>query len=1136
MIKLNNKSVATLVEYEETRKSHIFYIDGKKVVIPKSSGGTSTSSSSGVGEKGDKGDKGDTGNGIVSVTKTSTNGLVDTYTITFTNGSTTTFDVTNGSGSNGTSGSGSSSSSSGSSAGSQDVSVPNFIKCIGNKFYDVYGNEYRIKGMNFDNWAWFNPSVPMEWYCNESTYLELSNMGINTVRWYLNYALIEDNDNPLTYKQSGWNWLDQNLAWAEKYGIKIIINMHVPPSMPTDDWDDSRIETLQLWVGDDATSNMNRLKALWQAIATRYKDNPTVLGYGLLNEPRVPYINNSVSDSEAQWETLAGQLKTLIRAIDTNHVLFVEPTTKVHDMDNDEDLVTNYREAMFTLNDDNYSMEVHLYEPMELTHQASNGYPIGEFTYPKTDVISLVTNEWVDSTEYSDTNDATTYNFSSRTYQTVESNTYMVASNSTINIGYAMLNCYNIGNGNTVYWDNLKIAQYDTNGTFVKYVKEYNFNTQDDFVISSVYWNNNVNWSSTGGVDNSGCLITTDNGDDYMISQNGDYKYFAIEKGYKYRAIATIKIIGSNTSTILPQIAFCHTDSVHGVDKDYLREIMLSYKTIANNNNVPLYIGEFGSFVDSFPYGGRTWTADMLDLMNEYGISGSYHQYKPGLYSSYYSSVVDSDNVRVTEGTDVRDGLLYNIFKERWGNSETTLTGDSLTRTINGEDVLSYKTSKVKSMALSSSTSQSICVVGRNMASIKQIEGTSTTVVNNVTSYTMDGLTISVENDGQVTINGTSTNRVRIRYNKPKGVYLVGKTMQVGWGVSSGTAPSGLKLSTNLYYRSGYTHNFTSSSFGLNDGQIVKADTYDTMYIEIPSGTTFSSVTFWVRLEMLTTENSSYLDSYQQAKFIRYENVTSSVSVDNISNFDDIITIIPETGSYILDITTNESAFEVLNNEVADIKVSIQSLDKLAGKTICCCGTSLMQGNNTGTNWCTVLAETYKNTLFVNKAVGGSSFNTHSSGSSFEIGNQIVTIGDLTSVPDIILVEGGMNDYLTQKTVGTVTAHDYSSTFDRSSMASGIEEIIKYCLTNYPTAKLLFMTCHYYHNATNFPIPMSQYVDVMIEACNKWSIPCLDLYRYGGLNPKAPNAGTWFNGDGIHYIEAGYRRTAPIIANFLEQF
>ena len=48
------------------------------------------------GIQGVKGDTGATGNGIVSVTKTSSAGLVDTYTITYTNGTTDTFNVTNG--------------------------------------------------------------------------------------------------------------------------------------------------------------------------------------------------------------------------------------------------------------------------------------------------------------------------------------------------------------------------------------------------------------------------------------------------------------------------------------------------------------------------------------------------------------------------------------------------------------------------------------------------------------------------------------------------------------------------------------------------------------------------------------------------------------------------------------------------------------------------------------------------------------------------------------------------------------------------------------------------------------------------------------------------------------------------------
>ena len=49
-------------------------------------------------EKGETGATGPTGNGIVSVSKTGTSGLVDTYTILFTNGNSTTFEVTNGRG------------------------------------------------------------------------------------------------------------------------------------------------------------------------------------------------------------------------------------------------------------------------------------------------------------------------------------------------------------------------------------------------------------------------------------------------------------------------------------------------------------------------------------------------------------------------------------------------------------------------------------------------------------------------------------------------------------------------------------------------------------------------------------------------------------------------------------------------------------------------------------------------------------------------------------------------------------------------------------------------------------------------------------------------------------------------------
>lgn len=49
-----------------------------------------------IGPQGETGATGATGNGIASITKTGTSGLVDTYTITYTDGTTSTFTVTNG--------------------------------------------------------------------------------------------------------------------------------------------------------------------------------------------------------------------------------------------------------------------------------------------------------------------------------------------------------------------------------------------------------------------------------------------------------------------------------------------------------------------------------------------------------------------------------------------------------------------------------------------------------------------------------------------------------------------------------------------------------------------------------------------------------------------------------------------------------------------------------------------------------------------------------------------------------------------------------------------------------------------------------------------------------------------------------
>ena len=46
-------------------------------------------------------------------------------------------------------------------------------------------------------------------------------MGFNSVRFYLNYGLFEDDSKPYEYKESGFEWIDRNVEWAKENGKPI---------------------------------------------------------------------------------------------------------------------------------------------------------------------------------------------------------------------------------------------------------------------------------------------------------------------------------------------------------------------------------------------------------------------------------------------------------------------------------------------------------------------------------------------------------------------------------------------------------------------------------------------------------------------------------------------------------------------------------------------------------------------------------------------------------------------------------------------------------------------------------------------------------------------------------------------------
>lgn len=219
----------------------------------------------------------------------------------------------------------------------------------GNLIVNGKGKEVWLKGVSFGNEVWSNKTLPVNHH-TEKDFERVASMGMNVVRFYLNYKTLEDDQKPYTYKQEGWDWIDKNIAWAKKNNVYLILNIHVPQG-----GFQSNAEGMALW---DVKENQKRLKALWYNIAKRYAKEPGVAGYDLVNEP-------VVSESMDQWTSLAQQLADTIRKADKKHVLIVERLNAI------KRNYKNFNEDMnlFLINDPNTMYTFHFYSPFKFTHQ-----------------------------------------------------------------------------------------------------------------------------------------------------------------------------------------------------------------------------------------------------------------------------------------------------------------------------------------------------------------------------------------------------------------------------------------------------------------------------------------------------------------------------------------------------------------------------------------------------------------------------------------------------------------------------------------------------------------------------------------------------------------------------------------------
>lgn len=233
-------------------------------------------------------------------------------------------------------------------------------------------------------------------YFTEEDFDHCKEMGMNCLRlpfWYLNIVDMEGNFRENWYER--FDWFIEN---AKERGMYVILDFHGAPGSQNGsdhsgvDGGSNKMLASQLFWGDKASDNQQLYYEIWEVIAERYKDEPAVAGYDLLNEPYCTYRYNTPYSDDALhavlWNTY-NKVYSKIRAIDEHHIIIMEATWDPVDLPNPTDygwtnVMYEYHNYLY----DDYNNEAgqqiaNMEKKLNLIRSANYDVPsyMGEFNY-----------------------------------------------------------------------------------------------------------------------------------------------------------------------------------------------------------------------------------------------------------------------------------------------------------------------------------------------------------------------------------------------------------------------------------------------------------------------------------------------------------------------------------------------------------------------------------------------------------------------------------------------------------------------------------------------------------------------------------------------------------------------------------
>tara|TARA_R110002050_G_scaffold1281_5_gene9352 strand:+ start:17561 stop:19348 length:1788 start_codon:yes stop_codon:yes gene_type:complete len=156
--------------------------------------------------------------------------------------------------------------------------------------------------------------------------------GFNSVRLPMHYNLYtppieKENNGEISWLEEGFTMTDNLLKWCAENKMYLILDLHATPGGQGMDANISDYDNTKpsLW---ESEANQKKMIALWKKLASRYKDNPWIGGYDIINEPNWNFTgtnkNGCDETSNIPLRKLLMEITTAIREVDKNHIIFIE--------------------------------------------------------------------------------------------------------------------------------------------------------------------------------------------------------------------------------------------------------------------------------------------------------------------------------------------------------------------------------------------------------------------------------------------------------------------------------------------------------------------------------------------------------------------------------------------------------------------------------------------------------------------------------------------------------------------------------------------------------------------------------------------------------------------------------------------